>query len=136
MSVVGSLDTNILVRLLVRDDEAQTVLVASLLDRHVRRSESLWVSVTVMLELEWVLRSRYKFAKADVIRTLSSLLTTMELVFESEGALEQALASYDEGGADFGEYLHLALAQSEQALPFWTFDAKAAKAAGARLLKV
>ncbi len=134
--VVGSLDTNILVRLLVRDDEAQTVLVARLLDRHVRRQESLWVPVTVALELEWVLRSRYKFAKAEVIRTLSSLLTTTELVFESEGALEQALASYEDGGADFGEYLHLALAQYGLALPFWTFDAKASKAAGAKLLKV
>lgn len=135
MSVVGSLDTNVLVRLIVRDDEAQTVLVTKLLDRHRRRSESLWVPVTVMLELEWVLRSRYKFAKAEVIRALSSLLTTMELIFESEGALEQALASYEEGGADFGEYLHLALAQYGLALPFWTFDAKASKAVGARLLK-
>jgi len=136
LSVVGSLDTNVLVRLIVRDDEAQAVLVARLLDRQVRRSESLWVPVTVMLELEWVLRSRYKFAKAEVIRTLSSLLTTMELVFESEGALEQALASYEEGGADFGEYLHLALAEYGLALPFWTFDAKASKVVGAKLLKM
>ncbi len=135
MSVVGSLDTNLLVRLIVRDDEAQTVLVAKLLDRHARRSESLWVPVTVMLELEWILRARYKFSKAEVIRALSSLLTTMELVFESEGALEQALANYEEGGADLGEYLHLALAQYGLALPFWTFDAKASKAVGARLLK-
>jgi predicted nucleic-acid-binding protein len=135
LSIVGSLDTNVLVRLVVRDDEAQTALVARLLDRHVRRSESLWVAATVMLELEWVLRSRYKFAKAEVIRTLSALLTTMELVFESEGALEQSLASYEEGVADFGEYLHLALAQYGLALPFWTFDAKAAKAGGAKLLK-
>lgn len=135
MSVVGSLDTNVLVRLIVRDDEAQTVLVTKLLDRHRRRSKSLWVPVTVMLELEWVLRSRYKFAKAEVTRALSSLLTTMELIFESEGALEQALASYEEGGADFGEYLHLALAQYGLALPFWTFDAKASMAVGARLLK-
>ena len=134
MSIVGSLDTNVLVRLIIRDDEAQTVLVARLLDRHVRRSESLWVPVTVMLELEWVLRSRYKFAKAEVIRTLSCLLTTMELVFESEDALEQALASYEEGSADFGEYLHLALAQYGLALPFWTLDAKASKAVGAKLL--
>ncbi len=136
MNVAGSLDTNVLVRLVVRDDDAQATLVAKLLDRHVRRAESLWVPTTVMLELEWVLRSRYKFAKADVIRTISSLLTTMELAFESESALEQALASYEEGSADFGEYLHLALAHHGNALPFWTFDAKASKAAGARLLKI
>ena len=135
MSVVGSLDTSVLVRLIVRDDEAQARIVSRLLERHVRRSGNLWVAVTVMLELEWVLRSRYKFTKVEVIRAFSSLLTTIELIFESEGALEQALASYEEGGADFGEYLHLSLAQNGDALPFWTFDAKASRAAGAKLLK-
>ena len=135
MSIAGSLDTNVLVRLIVRDDEEQTEVAARLLDQHVRRSQTLWIPITVVLELEWVLRSRYTFAKAEVIRAVASLLKTMELVFESEGALEQALASYEDGSADFGEYLHLALAQYGQALPFWTFDAKASKAAGARLLK-
>ena len=135
MSIVGSLDTNVLVRLIVRDDEAQALIVSRLLERHVRRSEDLWVAVTVMLELEWVLRSRYKFTKVEVIRAFSSLLSTIELIFESEGALEQALASYEEGGADFGEYLHLSLAQNGDALPFWTFDAKASRAVGAKLLK-
>ncbi len=135
MSVGGALDTNVLVRLIVQDDESQAMAVSKLLEQHVRRSESLWVAVTVMLELEWVLRSRYKFTKADVIKAFSSLLTTIELIFESEDALEQALASYEEGGADFGEYLHLALAQNSNALPFWTFDAKASRAVGAKLLK-
>lgn len=135
MSVGGALDTNVLVRLIVQDDESQALIVSRLLEQHTRRSESLWVAVTVMLELEWVLRSRYKFSKADVIRALSSLLTTIELIFESEAALEQALASYEEGGADFGEYLHLSLAQKASALPFWTFDAKASRTAGAKLLK-
>jgi predicted nucleic-acid-binding protein len=135
LSIAGSLDTNVLVRLIVRDDEAQAEVAARVLNRHVRRSENLWIPITVVLELEWVLRSRYKFAKVEVIRAVSTLLMARELVFESEGALEQALASYEDGGADFGEYLHLALAQYGHALPLWTFDAKASKAAGAKLLK-
>jgi predicted nucleic-acid-binding protein len=94
------------------------------------------VPITVVLELEWVLRSRYKFSKADVIKTSSGLLTSIELVFESEAVLEPALASYEDGATGFGEYLHLALAQSGLAFPFSTFDAKAAKAVGAKLLKV
>ena len=134
MSIAGSLDTNVLVRLIVRDDDAQADVAAKLLDRHARRSESLWIPITVVLELEWVLRSRYKFAKAEVIKAVALLLMTIELVFESEGAVEQALASYEEGGADFGDYLHLALAQYGHALPFWTFDAKAAKTAGVNLV--
>ena len=65
---------------------------------------------------------------------MSALLDTFELEFDSEGALEQALASYEDGNADFAEYLHLALARKENALPFLTFDQQASKAAGARLL--
>lgn len=135
MSLAGSLDTNVLARLLVQDDDLQADLAAKLLERHARRSEALLVPVTVVLELEWVLRSRYRFSKADVIKTFSGLLASIELVFESEGALEQALVSYEDGAADFGEYLHLALAQVGQALPFWAFDATASKAVGAKLLK-
>ena len=134
MTVAGSIDTNILVRHIVKDDDRQAEIVARVFEQHFRRAESLWAPVTVMLEFEWVLRSRYKFSKADVIRSMSALLDTFELEFESEGALEQALASYEEGGADFAEYLHLALARKGSALPFLTFDEKASKATGARLL--
>ncbi len=63
MTVVASLDTNVLVRLIVQDDEQQALVVAKLLARHAKKSESLFVAVTVMLELEWVLRSRYRFTK-------------------------------------------------------------------------
>jgi predicted nucleic-acid-binding protein len=96
--------------------------------------EALVIPVTVVLKLEWVLRSRFKFSKSDVMDTLSAMLATIELVFESEGALKQALANYEEGSADFGEYLDLALAHYGQALSFWALDVKASKAVGARLL--
>jgi predicted nucleic-acid-binding protein len=134
VKVAGSLDTNILVRHLVKDDEAQSLIVGKFFDRHIRKSECLLVPVTVMLELEWVLRSKYRFTKTDVIRAMSALLESLELVFESEAALEQALASYEDGRADFAEYLHLALARMEEALPFFTFDSDASKTTGAQLL--
>ena len=134
MIVAASLDTNVLVRLIVKDDDRQTQAAFELLEKHVKKSQSLFVPVTVVLELEWVLRSRYKFTKADVMGMLSSLLMTFELVFESEGALEQALASYEDGSADYADCLHLALATKQKALPFMTFDANAAKQAGAVLL--
>lgn len=134
MNLAGSVDTNVLVRHIVQDDERQSTIVAKAFERHIRKAESLMVPVTVMLELEWVLRSKYKFPKSDVIRAISALLESLELVFESEGALEQALSSYEEGGADFAEYLHLAIARKEDALPFFTFDEKASKTTGAKLL--
>ena len=134
MTVAASIDTNILVRHIVKDHELQSLAVTKLFDRHIRKSESLFVPITVMLELEWVLRSQYKFSKGDVIRGMSALLETLELVFESEGALEQALDIYEVGNADFAEYLHLSLARIGDALPFYTFDGKASKSTGAKLL--
>ena len=45
MSVGGALDTNVLERLIVQDDESQALIVSRLLEQHTRRSESLWVAV-------------------------------------------------------------------------------------------
>lgn len=132
--LAGSVDTNILVRLITQDDEQQANAVTRLMAKHARSGELLFVPITVVLELEWVLRSKKSKSKVDVIQALSALLTIVELSFESEGALEQALADYQDGGADFGEYVNLALSRNSEALPFWTFDRKASKAVGTKLL--
>ena len=132
--LAGAVDTNVLVRLLTQDDSQQAQAVDRLLARHARNGSLLFVPITVVLELEWVLRSKLSHDKAEFIRTMSAMLTMVEFSFESEHALEQALVDYQEGTADFGEYIHLALARQNEALPFWTFDRKAAKAVGAKAL--
>ena len=132
--ITGSVDTNVLVRLVAQDDLLQAQVVDRLFARHAKKSEMLLVPVTVVLELEWVLRSRLNQTKTQVLETLEALLTMVELNFESEDAVEQALMDYQEGNADFGEYLHLALADKGGALPFYTFDKKAAKATGAKAI--
>ena len=132
--ITASVDTNVLVRLVAQDDPPQAQAVDRLFARHARKGEMLLVPVTVVLELEWVLRSRLNQTKAQVLETLDGLLTLVELSFESEDAVEQALLDYQEGPADFGEYLHLALARKGRALPFYTFDKKASKATGAKTL--
>ena len=133
---MASLDTNILVRLLVQDDPHQTAVVHQLLAHSIQNAETLFVPVTVSLELEWVLRARYGFAKADIVHTLSTLLRAVELSFESEPALEMALLHYEQSSADYADCLHVALAELAQAQPLWTFDKAAAKTPGARLLAV
>jgi predicted nucleic-acid-binding protein len=132
--LAGAVDTNVLVRLVTQDDVAQAQAVDRLLAKHAKNGSLLFVPITVVLELEWVLRSKLSHGKAEFIRTMAALLTMVELSFESEHALEQALIDYQEGSADFGEYLHLALARQNEALPFWTFDRKATKAVGAKAL--
>jgi predicted nucleic-acid-binding protein len=131
---MASLDTNVLVRFLVRDDASQAAAATSLIRSAVRKGEPLFVPVTVLLELEWVLRSAFGFDKPAVLQALFGLLGSFELAFEAEGAIELALAQYERSAADFSDGLHVALAQQANQSPLWTFDKAAAKLDGAKLL--
>ena len=131
---MAALDTNVLVRFLVDDDEAQAVSARKFIRKAAIEGETLFIPVTVVLELEWVLRSSFGFAKAEIMRTLSSLLSAIELTLESEDALELAIVLYQQGAADFSDCLHVALAGRAGERPLWTFDRSAAKLQGARLL--
>lgn len=131
---MAALDTNILVRHLVHDDAAQAAAAKRLIRRCVEAGEALFVPVSVALELEWVLRSNFGFAKAEVLEVFAALLAAVELSFESEPAIEHALSMFGQGRADFSDCVHVALAAQAGHAPLWTFDRAAAKLAGARLL--
>lgn len=131
---MAALDTNVLVRFLVRDDPAQLAAAERLIQGFVDAGENLYVPVSVSLELEWALRSNFGLDKSTVVQTLSNLLSAQELSFESEGALEAALAQYSQTSADYSHYLHVALAGAAGAQPLWTFDRAASRLDGARLV--
>lgn len=132
---MSSLDTNVLVRYVVQDDNGQLAAAKRLIGRCVAEGRSLFVPVTVALELEWVLRASFGYVKDDVLQVLSNLFSAAELTFESERALEVALHLYREGPADFADCLHIALAAEAGEQPLWTFDKGAAKVIGAQLLR-
>jgi len=127
-----ALDTNALVRYVVEDDVAQLAAAKRLIRKCVSEGQTLFVPVTVTLELEWVLRSSFESAKDEVMQVLSSLFSAAELTFESEHALEVALQLYRKGPADFADCLHIALAAQAGELPLWTFDKRAVKVNGAQ----
>lgn len=129
-----ALDTNVLVRYLVADDAGQAAAARRLIHRCVAEGQTLFIPVTVILELEWVLRASFGLAKDEVIQALSALLCAAELSFESEQALEVGLQLFREHAADFADCLHTALAAQAGEAPLWTFDKGAAKVPGARLL--
>jgi predicted nucleic-acid-binding protein len=129
-----ALDTNVLVRYIVQDDTAQLAAARRLIQRCVADGSALFIPVSVVLELEWVLRSSFGFGKDAVLLTLSSLFSAAELTFESECALEIALQLFRKSTADFADCLHVALAAQAGAQPLWTFDKGAAKVGGAQLL--
>jgi len=99
-------DTNLLVRWLIDDDERQASLVQTLLESAHVRPTALFVPNTVTLELEWVLRSRYRLDKADILAAFNALLETQEIDVQDEAALERALHHYRNGAAEFADCMH------------------------------
>jgi len=118
------LDTNVLVRLCVRDDSDQVEAALKLLSG--APPASVRVSVIVMAELAWTLLRRYRLDKAALIATVESLLSRVELDIEGRGAVMTALRWYRIGNADFADYLIAALNREAGATPTYTFDERAA----------
>ena len=129
-----ALDTNVLVRYLVQDDEAQSAAAQKLIRQAVAEQQTLHVPVTVTLEFEWVLRSAYGFSKQETCGALASLLSAAELSFEAERDVLVALHLCASPGADFADCLHIALAARAGEQPLWTFDKAASRIAGAQLV--
>ena len=85
------LDTNVLVRLLIEDDAAQTRRARKLVDTAIAEEETVLVSLPVLLETEWVLRSRYEMPPETILGLFRAALEARELAFEDEAAVEEAL---------------------------------------------
>jgi len=123
---LSSLDTNVLVRYLVNDDANQHAQAARFIESQDNET-ALFIPITVSLELEWVLRTRYGVNKEGIISVYTQLLETAGLELQDEASVERALSLYTEYSADFADCLHLALSISNQQLPLVTFDKKASK---------
>ena len=124
------LDTNVLVRYLVRDDQLQFEKARRLIKREADRNEPVLVSLLVLLETEWVLRSRYELSKPAILSAFSTLLDVADLAFEDEPSIEHALYSWKDSVADFADCLIQARHRQLGCEATATFDAKALKLAG------
>ncbi len=122
-----ALDTNVLVRWLVDDDQEQAAVVRGLLESAIRNQESLFIPITVLVELEWVLRARYRFSRSLIESTLVALLEARELSIQSEGSVECALQFCRQSSADVADCLHVGLCAMEGQGPLLTFDREAGK---------
>ncbi len=122
-------DTNVLVRFLVRDDETQFEKARRLIRRELGSGEEVFVSLPVLLETEWVLRSRYRMAKREILGAISGLLDAAEVRFEDEPSVEETLYIWKDSVADFADCLIGAHNRRQGCRATATFDAKAVKLA-------
>ncbi|KQP19585.1 type II toxin-antitoxin system VapC family toxin [Pseudorhodoferax sp. Leaf267] len=125
-----ALDTNVLARFFVDDaDDAQAALQRPAAIAAV--SERSFVSVTVLLELEWVMRGFYKLPAKDVSRVMRALASIEHITLEDRDVVLAAIDAFDKG-LDFADALHVA--RSARASRFATFDRKLARRAKALAL--
>jgi len=130
-----AIDTNVIVRLLVRDDETQFAAATRLVNQASDAGEPVLIVLLSLLEAEWVLRSRYKLDKASVAQAFSQLLESRDVVIEHAATLEEALYVWGQNpAADFTDCLLSARAALLGRTRFLTFDVGAAKLPGAELL--
>ncbi len=121
------INTNVLVRFLVRDDEVQFEKARRLIKREVGAEEGVFVSLMVLLETEWVLRSLYGLQKNEIMDAISGLLEATEVQLEDEPAIEQTLFIWKDSAADFADCLIGAHNRRLGCRATATFDAKAVK---------
>lgn len=126
------LDSNVVLRLLVGDDERQSKLAMELFRTLTKEAPGFITSVT-LVEIAWTLGRRYGFSKPDVLDALENLLTSEELEFDDGEGMWRALLAAREG-ADFADALIADTAQLWGCEEVVTFDRKAADALGLRLL--
>ena len=125
-----ALDTNVLIRFLVEDDEAQTRRATKLIEGAVARDEQLFVSDIVMCETVWVLSSAYRFSRTEIVDALSQLLRARSVVFSSADSIARALDAYCKERGDFADYLIREHARSAGAETVATFDGALLKESG------
>ena len=126
---MAAFDTNVVVRLLVRDDEAQCRRAEAAF-RGCLADEGVWLSTVVLVEVSWVLRVAYRFDRAATALALRRLIATEGVTVEDDGATSRALVAFEAGPADFADYIILEAARGADALPLRTFDERLARADG------
>jgi len=131
---VRGLDTNVLVRFLLRDDLRQATAARTLIANALDEGEPMVVSLMTLLEAEWVLRTYARFDKSQLVREFLGLLKTRDVLLEDDGVVAQALDLYQTHNADFAECLMIAQYQRLGCTAMLTFDARAAKLPGGELL--
>ncbi len=127
---MAAIDTNVLVRLVTRDDAAQYEKASAFVAKH----QPVLVTQLSLLELAWVLISRYGLDKIKVGQVMAALLEMVELDVEQPAILEAALKTWQGSKADFADCFILETVKAASEAPLATFDATLAKLDGCKRL--
>jgi len=130
--VIG-IDTNILARYLLRDDEEQFKLAAELFSM-ATEDLPIFVTHTTLIELNWLLLRTYRRTKEQFIAVLDKLIQMRQLVVENVAHVAAALHLFRMTNADFPDCMIMVATQQAGCTWTYSFDRKACKAGMTELI--
>jgi len=128
---MNAIDTNVLVRLIVKDNDIQAKKALN----YVKRYREVFISAVVLWEAVCVFEACYDIKKAELINVIEKVLSTAQFVFEYSEIIWVALNEYKRSNADFTDCLIGAIAKYNECEKIVTFDRKAAKSTFFELIK-
>ena len=102
--MMRGLDTNVVVRFVTKDDEAQFKRANAIFSGAASTGEKLFINAITLCEVVWVLRSAYDEPRKRVVEVLEALLETPEVVIEDIDLARRAVSEFANGVGDFADY--------------------------------
>lgn len=127
------LDTNVVIRYLMLDEPQQSALATAFIEQHLSTENPGYISLIVLVEIAWVLRSCYGIDREKISRTFRALLETRQLWIERADLVVRASRRYSDNAADFSDALIVELARDQGCSETVSFDRKASSL-GMRML--
>ena len=121
------LDTNVLVRFLVADDQAQSDRAARFIESRCTNEDPGFVDRVALCELVWVLSSGYGYGRREIARVVEALLASRDIVLEDHDSVRGALRTFERGAADFAAALIGLVNRARGCQATASFDRKATR---------
>ena len=121
------LDTNVLLRYLAQDDPVQSSRATKIITRRLTEEEPGFVSLVVILEVVWVLKSLYKRSRQEVANDIEMILAADTLEIQNEQQVYHAVVAFRNGAGTFEDALIGSLGIWRGCTATLTFDEKAAQ---------
>ena len=128
------IDSNILLRAIAADDPVQQNRATKFLKEECTKNEPGFINLVVLSEVVWTLDQGYRYNRTQIADVIEALITTTELTVERRDDVVEALSRYRQGNIGFADLLIEAVNARQGCSVTVTFDRRAAKLDGFRLL--
>ena len=116
------LDTNVLVRLVVEDDDKQFANAVDIMHKYADSGEKVYIDDVVICELVWVLSRAYKYTRGQIVSILGALLSMDQWQFRNLDVLKNTFELYKVGQAGFVDYFISARSKESGCDMVYSFD--------------